>query len=180
MTAFDWTALSAARNARPDATPGTINHALRFLEDLLEETDHVCTFTLTDGPLLGDVSTAVDALLPTSCRASRLAPVSSWSTLVDAALPGLFLPGHPAYVWAERMPARQLAESVAGWVLALLRRIWPGSVESWELTVDTSHWYEAVYVDLVVRVDERVWLHTSGSATDGTGPRCPAATRGAE
>ncbi|WP_433124985.1 hypothetical protein ACQPWW_21325 [Micromonospora sp. CA-240977] len=158
MTAFDWTALSAARNAKLDAVPEMINHALRFLEDLLEETNHVCTFTLTDGPLMGDVTTAVNALLPTDCRVSRLAPVGSWSELVHAALPGLFLPGQPAYVWAEKMPARQLAEAVAGWVVALLRRIWPGSVESWELTVDTSHWYEAVYVDLVVWVDDRVWL----------------------
>lgn len=37
-------------------------------------------------------------------------------------------------------------------------RLWPDSAESWALTVDTRDWYEAAYVDLVVRVADRVWL----------------------
>lgn len=158
VTAFDWTALQAVRDATADEIPEMVDRALRFLEDLLVGINHVCTFTLTSGPLLGDVTTGVNALLPKDCAVSRLAPVSSWPALVDAALPGLFLPGEPAYAWAEKMPARQLAEAVAGWVVALLRRLWPGSVQSWELTVDTRQWYEGVYVDLVVRRDDRVWL----------------------
>ena len=135
-----------------------IKHALRVLEDLLEEANHACTFTLTDVPLTTDVVTTVNALLPSRCRVSKLEPVSSWSELVHTALPGLFLPGRPPHAWLQGMPARKLAEALADWAVALMRRLWPGPVESWELTVDSQHWYEAVYVDLVVRVDSRVWL----------------------
>lgn len=94
VTGFDWAALSAARNARLDAVPEMISHALRVLEDLLEEVDHACTFTLVDGPLTDDdVVASVNALLPKHCRVSELEPVSSWSILVREALPGLFVRG---------------------------------------------------------------------------------------
>ncbi|GGR99006.1 hypothetical protein GCM10010169_49510 [Micromonospora fulviviridis] len=37
---FNWAVLSAVRDARPDAVPEMVRHALRVLEDLLEEVDH--------------------------------------------------------------------------------------------------------------------------------------------
>ncbi|MEE6309036.1 hypothetical protein V1634_19555 [Plantactinospora veratri] len=159
MTGFDWAGLSAARNATQDAVPEMVNHALRVLEDLLEETDHVCTFTLVDGPLTADgVIASVDALLPANCRVSALEPVGSWSTTVRAALPGLFVPGRQPYAWAEQGAARTLAEALADWAVALMRRLWPDSAESWTLTVQARDWYEGAYVDVVVRVGDRVWL----------------------
>lgn len=159
MAAFDWSALSAARDARPDALPEMIGHALRVLEDLLEVADHACTFTLTDGPLThDDVVASVNALLPKHCRVAELERVSSWSTLVRETLPGLFIPGRQPQAWAEQSAARQLAEALADWAVALMGRLWPNSAESWILTVQASGWYEAAYVDLVVRVDDRVWL----------------------
>jgi hypothetical protein len=73
VTRFDWGGLSAARNARLDAVPQMIRHALVVLEDLLEEADHACTFTLEDGPLAeGDLVASVNALLPERCRVMGL------------------------------------------------------------------------------------------------------------
>jgi hypothetical protein len=159
VTGFDWAALSAARNARLDAVPEMISHALRLLEDLLEEVDHVCTFTLAEGPFTEDAAAAsVNALLPKHCRVSELEPVSSWPLLVRAALPGLFVPGRQSEAWAEQSAPRKLAEAVADWTLALMGRLWPDSAESWAVTVDSRDWYEAAYVDLAVRVGHRVWL----------------------
>jgi hypothetical protein len=159
VTEFDWAALSAARNARPDAVPEMISHALRVLEDLLEEADHACTFTLNQGPLTDDdVAASVNALLPQGCRVSGLEPASSWSTLVRQALPGFFVPGRQPHAWAEQAAARKLAEALTDWAVALMGRLWQDSAESWALTVDTRDWYEAAYVDLVVRVGDRVWL----------------------
>jgi hypothetical protein len=159
VTEFDWPALSAARDARLDAVPEMIGHALRVLEDLLEVADHVCTFTLADGPLMNDdLVASVNALLPKDCRVAELKPVHSWSRLVHEALPGLFIPGRQPQAWAEHSAARQLAEALADWAVALMGRLWPDSAESWTLTVHTDGWYEAAYVDLVVRVDDRVWL----------------------
>jgi hypothetical protein len=136
-----------------------IRHALRVLEDLLEEADHACTFTLDYGPLAdGDVATAVNALLPRRCRVAGLEPVSSWSELVREALPGLFLPGRQPEAWAGRSAPRELAEAVTDWAVALMGRLWPESAESWAVTVDARDWYEAAYVDLAVRVSDRVWL----------------------
>ncbi len=54
--------------------------------------------------------------------------------------------------------AQELAEALTDWAVALMGRLWPDSAESWVLTVTTRDWYEAAYVDLVVRVDDRVWL----------------------
>ena len=103
VTGFDWAALSAARNARLDAVPEMINHALQVLEDLLEEADHACTFTLVDGPLTDDdVAAAVNALLPKHFWVAGLEPVNSWSMLVREALPGLFVPGRQPHAWAEQ------------------------------------------------------------------------------
>jgi hypothetical protein len=136
-----------------------INHALRVLEDLLEEVDHACTFTLTGGPPVGDdVVAAVDALLPERCGTARLEPLTSWPTLVREALPGLFVPSRQPEAWAPESAVRQVADGLTDWVLALMRRLWPESAEAWTLTVDTGDWYEAAYVDLVVRVPDRVWL----------------------
>lgn len=159
VTGFDWAALWAARNARLDAVPEMIGHALRVLEDLMEEPDHACTFTLADGPLTDDdVVASVNALLPKRCRVSGLEPVTSWSTRVREALPGLFVPGRQPHAWAEHAPARELAEALADWAVALMRRLWSDSAGAWALTVDTRDWYEAFYVDLVVRVQDRIWL----------------------
>jgi hypothetical protein len=159
VTRFDWAALSAARNARLDAVPEMIGHALRVLEDLLEEVDHACTFTLADGPLTDDdVVASVNALLPKHCQVSGLEPVASWSTLVRATLPGLFVPGRQPQAWAEQSTARELAEALTDWAVALMGRLWPASAESWTLTVNARDWYEAAYVDLVVRGSDRVWL----------------------
>jgi hypothetical protein len=156
---FDWVTLSAARNARLDAVPGMISRALRVLEDLLEEVDHACTFTLDSGPLTDDdVTASVSGLLPKHCWVSGLEPVGSWSALVCAVLPGLFVPGRQPEAWAEQSAPRKLAEAVTDWVVALMGRLWPESAESWAVTVDTSDWYEAAYVDLAVRVSDRVWL----------------------
>ena len=151
--------MSAVRNARPDAVPEMISHALRVLEDLLEATDHACTFTLQHGPLSDDdVATSVTALLPRHCRVSGLEPVSSWSGLVRDALPGLFLPGRPQQDWPQQSPPRELAEALTDWAVALMGRLWPDSAESWTVTVHARGWYEAFYVDLAVRVSDRVWL----------------------
>ncbi|MEU4482497.1 hypothetical protein AB0F68_31205 [Micromonospora sp. NPDC023966] len=159
MTEFDWATLSAARNARLDAVPDMIRHALRVLEDLLEEVDHACTFTLLNGPLIDDdVVASVNALLPKHCRVAGLESVSSWSTLVREALPGLFVPGRQPQAWAEPSAARELAEALTDWAVALMARLWPDSAESWALTVHTDDWYEAAYVDLVVRAGDQVWL----------------------
>ncbi|WP_446210900.1 hypothetical protein [Micromonospora sp. IBSANI012] len=159
MTGFDWAALSAARIARLDAVPEMISHALQVLEDLLEEVDHACTFTLVDGPLTDDdVVASVNVLLPTHCRVSGLESVNSWSALVREALPGLFVPGRQPQAWAEQSAAQGLAQALTDWAVALMGRLWPDSAESWVLTVDTRDWYEAAYVDLVVRVGDRVWL----------------------
>ncbi|AVT31682.1 hypothetical protein C6361_21850 [Plantactinospora sp. BC1] len=159
VTEFDWAGLSAARNATQEAVPEMVNRALRVLEDLLEETDHACTFTLVDGPLTGDdVGAAVDALLPANCRVSGLEPVDSWSATARAALPGMFVPGRQPHAWAEQGAARMLAEALADWAVALMGRLWPASAESWTLTVHARDWYEGAYVDLVVRVRDRVWL----------------------
>jgi len=151
--------LSAARNARLDAVPEMISHALRVLEDLLEDVDHVCTFTLVEGPLTDDDAAAsVNGLLPKHCRVSELEPVNSWSALVRLALPGLFVPGRQPEAWAEQSAPRRLAEAVADWTVALMGRLWPDSAESWAVTVDSRDWYEAAYVDLAVHVRDRVWL----------------------
>ena len=159
VTGFDWAELSAARNARLDAVPEMISHALRVLEDLLEEADHVCTFTLVDGPLTDDdVTAAVNSLLPKRCVVSGMQPVSPWTMLVREALPEFFVPARQRQAWAEESAARELAEALADWAVALMGRIWPDSAESWALTVNAHDWYEASYVDLVVRVADRVWL----------------------
>lgn len=50
VTKYDSASLSAAWNARPDAIPEMVTHALRLLADLLEDTNHICSFTLKDGP----------------------------------------------------------------------------------------------------------------------------------
>ena len=60
--------------------------------------------------------------------------------------------------WAEQSPARDLAKALTQWALALLGRLWTASAESWSLTVDTDDWYEAAYVDLVVREVDELWL----------------------
>lgn len=159
MTDFDWSGLSAARIARLDAVPKMIGHALSALEDLLEDADHVCTFTLTDGPVVNDdLVASVDSLLPKHCRVSGLEPANSWSTVVRETLPGLFVPSRQPHAWAENAAPRELTEALADWVVALMGRLWPDSAESWTLTVNARDWYEAAYVDLVVRADDRIWL----------------------
>jgi hypothetical protein len=159
VTVFDWAELLAATNAGPDAVPEMIRHVLYVLEDLLEDADHECTFTLVDGPSTDDdVVAAVNALLPERCRVAGLEPVASWTQLVGEALPELFLPGHQPRAWAEQSAPRELAEALTDWAMTLMGRLWPDSAESWALTVDTRDWYEATYVDVVVRVDDRVWL----------------------
>jgi len=60
--------------------------------------------------------------------------------------------------WAEQSAPRKLAEAIAEWAVALMRRLWPDSAESWSVTVDTKDWYEAAYIDVAVRVSDRVWL----------------------
>ncbi|GIM89606.1 hypothetical protein Ato02nite_013990 [Paractinoplanes toevensis] len=48
---------------------------------------------LATGSLIeGDVAESVNVLLPNLCRVQRLEWVPRWRTLVDDALPGLFLP----------------------------------------------------------------------------------------
>ena len=159
VTAFDWGTLSAARYARPDAIAGMVGHALWVLEDLLEDADHGCTFTVADGPWTSDgVTASVNALLPGDCRVSHLEPVSSWSALVREALPRRFVPGRPPSAWSTQAPARVLAEALADWVVALLARLWPASAQAWEVTVETGSWYEADYIDLAVGANDRVWL----------------------
>nr|WP_152332327.1 hypothetical protein [Micromonospora purpureochromogenes] len=159
MTGFDWATLSAVSNARLDAVPAMVGHALRVLEDLLEEVDHACTFTLVNGPLTDDdVVASVNALLPRQCRVSGLEPVNSWSTLVREALPGLFMPTRQPSAWADQSSARDLAETLTDWAVALMGRLWADSAESWAVTVDTDDWYEAAYVDLVVREGDDIWL----------------------
>jgi hypothetical protein len=96
----------------------------------------------------------VNALLPKGCRVSALEPVASWFTLVRETLPGFFVPGPQPHAWA----AQDLAEALTGWAVALMGRLWPDAAESWALTVDARNWYEAAYVDLVVRTGDRVWL----------------------
>ncbi|MEV4510382.1 hypothetical protein AB0K00_15620 [Dactylosporangium sp. NPDC049525] len=159
MTGFDWATLSAARNARLDAVPDMVRHALRVLEDVVEEADHACTFTLDAAPLAADgVTATVNTLLPLRCEVAALAPVADWSTVVGAALPGFFVPTRQPQAWAAQAAPRVLADALAAWVVALLSRLWPAEAEAWELTVQSRDWYEAAYVDVVVRVDATVWL----------------------
>jgi hypothetical protein len=63
-----------------------------------------------------------------------------------------------AHAWLERAVAREVTELLADWVVALMGRLWPHSGQAWTLTVSTGEWYEAAYVDLVHRVDDRMWL----------------------
>jgi hypothetical protein len=159
VTGDDWAALSAARQARLDAVPEMIRHALRVLEDLLEEADHACTFTLQEAPLTaGGVAATVQTMLPPRCEVAALTPAAAWSTVVGAALPGFFVPSRQPDAWAQRAAPRMLAEGLSAWIVALLSRLWPDRAEAWELTVRSRDWYEAAYVDLVVRVEDRVWL----------------------
>ena len=159
MNGFDLAELSAVRNARPDAVPEMVRRTLRVLEDLMEDADHTCTFTLVDCPIIDDdLTAAVNTLLPNGCRVARLEPVTSVAQQVRSALPAFFVPINQADAWVERAAARELAEALADWVVALMRRLWPDSAEAWALTVYTTTWYEADYVDLVVRGDERIWL----------------------
>ncbi|WP_327001901.1 hypothetical protein OHA72_43270 [Dactylosporangium sp. NBC_01737] len=159
MTGFDWSTLSAARNARIDAVPDMVRHALRVLEDLLEEADHACTFTLDEAPLAAaGVAATVTTLLPQRCEVAALAPVPDWSTVVGAALPGFFVPSRQPQAWSGQAPPWLLADALAAWVVALLWRLWPAGCEAWELTVQARDWYEAAYIDVVVSVDGRVWL----------------------
>ena len=159
VTGFDWAELSAVRYARPEAVPEMVRRALRVLEDLMEDADHACTFTLADCPLIDDdVPAAVNSLLPKGCRVAGLEPVPSWAPVVRSALPAFFVPINQPRAWVERSTPRELVEALADWAVALMRRGWPDSAESWALTVYTSTWYEADYVDLVVRVDDRIWL----------------------
>ncbi|MDG6108612.1 hypothetical protein Daura_25220 [Dactylosporangium aurantiacum] len=158
MTDFEWGTLSAARQARLDAVPDMVRHALRVLEDVLEEADHACTFTLEETPLTGDLDAAVRALLPASCEVAGLTPVPVWSTVVGAALPGFFVPSRQPQAWAAQAAPRVLAEALSAWVTALLARLWPATAQAWELTVRSRDWYEAAYVDVVVLADGRVWL----------------------
>jgi hypothetical protein len=84
--------------------------------------------------------------------------VGSWSAFVREVLPGFFVPGRQPQAWADQSAARELAEALRDWVLALMARLWPDSAECWDLTVNAADWYEAAYVDLVVRLPDRVWL----------------------
>lgn len=71
VMSFDWSSLQAAQQARVDAVPEMINHALAVLADLLEEPNHACEFSLEAGSLTDtDVTQSVNALLPTFCRAN--------------------------------------------------------------------------------------------------------------
>ncbi len=158
VTGFDWYAVSSARIRDHAVLTEMVTNALLVLADLLDDTDHACAFTVTGGPLLdGDVFASVDALLPPGCTASDLAPVGSWADTVRATLPGWFTTGQPE-LWTEQSPARELADGLVEWSAALLGRIWPPSAAAWELTVNGGGSYEAAYFDLVVRVDDRVWL----------------------
>ncbi len=156
---FDWATLAAARYARTDALPEMVRHALVVLEDLLEDADHACTFTLAEAQLTpGGVAATVRTLLPQGCEVATLAPVAGWPDVVGAALPGFFVPLRPPEAWTAGAPPRALAEALSAWVAVLLARLWPADAEAWELTVRCRDWYEAAYVDLVVRVEGRVWL----------------------
>jgi hypothetical protein len=156
---FDWSSLQAARQARIDAVPEMINHALAVLADLLEEPYLACEFSLEAGPLTdNDVTQSVDALLPTFCRAQRLERVPCWRTPVGDALPDLFLPTRQQDAWTESAPARILAESLTAWAVALMSRLWPDDAQCWNLTVETDDWYTPAYIDLVINHQEQVWL----------------------
>jgi hypothetical protein len=136
-----------------------VGHALMVLQDLLEDADHACTFTLADGACTGDdVSASVDALLPEYCRVTALEPLNSWSAQVREVLPGLFVPSTWSLAPADWSTPRELAGALANWSVALLGRLWPESAESWSVTVEADDWYEAVYVDTAVRTGGRVWL----------------------
>lgn len=156
---FDWSSLLAARQARMNAVPEMINHALAVLADLLEEPNHACEFSLEGGPLTDkDVIQSVDALLPAFCRVQRLEQVPCWRTAVGDALPGLFLPTWQPDIWTEGAPARILAESLTGWAVVLMSRLWPDDAQCWNLTVETDDGYAPAYVDVVMNHQEQVWL----------------------
>ncbi|WP_203702594.1 hypothetical protein [Asanoa iriomotensis] len=159
MTSFDWNSFPAAREARLELVPDIARDALRVLEGVLDEMNHACTFTLTDGPLGdGDTTAAVEALLPTDCRVTQLEPVPSWSELARESLPGLFIPWRPEEMWQRGSPPRELAEALGDWTLALLARLWPATAEAWSVTVECRSWYEGAYLDLAVRTTDQMWL----------------------
>ncbi|MEV0713184.1 hypothetical protein [Asanoa sp. NPDC050611] len=159
MTVFDWRSFGAAREARLELVPDIVRDALRVLEDVLDELNHACTFTLSEGPLAGDdVVASVAALLPDDCRVSRLGPVSSWLEVTRESLPGLFIPWRPEETWVRGSPPRELAEALGDWTVALLGRLWPHDAQAWSVTVECRGRYEGAYVDLAVRAADRMWL----------------------
>ena len=159
VTAFDWSSFPAGQEARLELVPEMIRDALRVLEDLLDAMNHACTFSLQEGSLTNDdVPASIGALLPSHCWVERLEPVSSWTELTREALPGLFIPWRPQEAWTRGSAPRELAEATTDWTVALLGRLWPASAESWSVVVETRGWYVGAYVDLAVRVTDRIWL----------------------
>lgn len=148
--------------AQHDAVPEMVRKVLVVLQDLLEDTDHACTFTFDQGPLIGDVATSVNALLPSGCRVVELSPVESWRALLHERLPAYFVPSGRSGIspWDEDSAARHLADGLTALLAALLRRLWPDAAPAWRLEVACRDWYEAAYVDIAVRVEDRVsFLH---------------------
>lgn len=157
--AFDWDSFPAGQQARLELVPDMIRDALRVLEDLLDATNHALTFTLDEGPLTdNDVAASIGALLQNDCWVEALEPVTSWAEITREALPGLFIPTRPQEAWIRGATPRELAETITDWTMSLLHRLWPADAEVWSVTVECRGWYEAAYVDIAVRVADRMWL----------------------
>ncbi|MGH7918780.1 MAG: hypothetical protein ACREQM_02415 [Candidatus Dormibacteraceae bacterium] len=139
--------------------PQMINRALAVLADLLLDANHVCTFTLDHGPLVADVITSANHLLPSGCRVSELKPIESWEALFTESLPSGD-PFVPASItpWGENTPVRVLAERLTGWIVALLGRLWGEDATAFTSDVECDDLYEVYYIDLVVQMTDRVSL----------------------
>ncbi|MDP9792932.1 hypothetical protein J2S43_001444 [Catenuloplanes nepalensis] len=155
MTGYDWSRFPVVVDAGAEEVPEMVRRALGVLEDLLLATNHGCTFTLADGPLVdGDVATSVTALLPAGCRVDVLSLAEAWTPLVRSALPARFIPSELA---SHDVPMG-VVRALADWTEALLGLIWPESAPSWTVEVECPGWYEGSYLDVAVLAGDRMWL----------------------
>ncbi|MDQ0365056.1 hypothetical protein [Catenuloplanes indicus] len=137
-----------------------INRALRVLADLLEDTDHFCTFTLTDAAIGDDgVEPALNTLIADPFHAESLTAAGDWSRIVGEALPMRFAASwRRPQAWAEGAGPRRLAAGLTDWIMAHLVHLWPADADCWTVRVNESKVYENIYLDLAVRVEDRLWL----------------------
>ncbi|GAB7039134.1 MULTISPECIES: hypothetical protein [Catenuloplanes] len=150
----------AVEHLGPDVAREVGNRALRVLADLLEDTDHICTFTPADAPIGdGGVQAAVNTLIADPFHAETLTPAVDWPHIVREALPARFIASwRRPQTWADGTGPRRLADGLTDWIVAHLAHLWPADADCWTVRVNESKVYENIYLDLAVRVGDRLWL----------------------